>query len=299
MQASFRVLCLLFLIAAAALQRLRANELEYQLDAYYAAVDYYLGLTRRPIPHYEFKSEADIYKRLIFSSPVPRFMLLEASVNPLPLLGVWTRRQAPHFYRGMQAGESNLVRSVTTGFEEPWAASVFLGQIVDFKPTKKRRYAEGRGHVGYLVSAGNYHIKDNDMVKDDWVEAEWKVKGDRIFPDMKLHWSFRVGAKSHANREVADVYYVGIRRSRTDYRVRRLSWINNSGVMYKFDFRRSNLAAVQHHLVVDKKFPLGKGRLVPSLSLGFIRREKDKYSGSLRDRDPRSFEFLFQPNLEF
>ncbi|HRY28728.1 MAG TPA: hypothetical protein P5079_01675 [Elusimicrobiota bacterium] len=277
-----------------------ANEIEYQLDAYYTSVDYYVNLTQSPIPYHEFKSETDIYKKLILSSPIPRFLLLETSVNPLPLLGVYLKRQARDFYDDTQFSEdSNLIRSITTGFEEPAAVSLFFGNIVDFKPVKKRDYAEGRGHIGYLVSAGNYHIKDNDMMKDDWVETEWKVKGDRIYPDMELRWSFRIGAKFHARKEITDVYYLGVRRSRIHFKERGFSWLNNSGIMYKFDFDQSRLSAVQHHFVVDKKFPLPDKKVVPSLALGFLWRSEKKYTGDLGDARRTVFQFLFQPNIEF
>jgi hypothetical protein len=295
----------LLLSAAAALcvptaARAAWGEFDYQLDAYYTAVDFYVNLTTAPIPRYDGADEADIYKKLLFTSPVPRFLLLEASVNPLPLAGVWARRQAPDLYdRADLNDETNLVRAATTGFEEPWAVSAFLGNIIDFRPVKTKKYGEGRGHVGYLASAGNHHIKDNLMVKDDWWEAEWKIKGERLFPDLKLKWSFRLGAKSHSNAEIADAYYAGFRRSRTDYGKRGFSWYHNSGFSYKFDASRRGLAALQHQLVVDKKFPLEGRKWVPALSVGFLWRTRAKYEGSLQDAEARSFRLVFQPNVEF
>jgi hypothetical protein len=35
------------------------------------------------------------------------------------------------------------------------------------------------------------------MIKDNWQEYEWKMKGDRKSPIKKLSLSFRVGAKLH------------------------------------------------------------------------------------------------------
>lgn len=276
-------------------------EFDYQLDAYYTAADYYVSLTSSPIPFVPFTSEKDLYKKLFLSSPVPRFLLLEASVNPLPCLGVYLKRQAPAFYEDMQAsGDFNLIQSVTTGFEEPAALSLFLGNIVNFKPVRKKQFGEGKGHTGYLISAGNHHIQRNDMFKDDWIETEWKVRGDRILKDLKLGWSFRVGAKFHGHREVRDVYYLGLRRSRTDYAERRLwDWAKNSGFLYKMDFSQKNLAVIQHHFQVDKKFPLKKARLVPTLALGFIWQARDKYTGSLELPRRRRMEFLLRPNIEF
>lgn len=270
------------------------------MDAYYTAVDYYIHLSSRPIPYYDNKSEWQIYKKLFLSSPIPRTLLFEASVNPLPLLGVYLKKQTPAFYDGAQVSDhQNVIQSITTGFEEPAALSVFLGNIIDFKPKKRRSYAEGRGYMGTLVSVGNNHIKDNELVRDNWVEAEWKVKGDKKLADVKLHWSFRVGGKFHGNADIADVFYVGLRRARTDYGEKAFSFLKNSGIMYKYDFDVRNFNAVQHHFVVDKKFPMGKSRVVPTLAVGFVLRTKDKYKGSLKTEDEARFQFLFQPNVEF
>jgi hypothetical protein len=275
-----------------------STEYEYQLDAYYAAVDYYIHFTSAPVFYCTDNNEFEIYKKLL-SSPLPRYVILEGSANPLPLLGVYLKRQAPTFYHDAQLSHDvNLIRSVTTGFEEPAALSVFLGNVIDFKPMKKKSYAEGRGYIGYLLSAGNYHIKDNDLVKDNWLEAEWKVKGDKKLSNLKLQWSFRLGGKYHANIEIADVFYVALRRSRIDYDDHHFSWFKNSGLMYKFDFDTRTFKSIQHQLVADKKFPMPKGKIVPTLSLGFIWRAEEKYAGSLRTDSP-NFEILFQPNIEF
>jgi len=278
----------------------RTAEFEYQLDAYYTAIDYYIGLTDRPIPYYNVESERDLYKKLFLSSPIPRFVVFEASVNPMPLLGVYLKRQASSLYEDAQLSDDlNIIQSVTTGFEEPAAVSIFLGNVIDFNRVKKKSYGEGKGYKGYLISAGNYHIKDNDLIKDNWWEGEWKVKGERKNAKMKLAWSFRLGIKNHADAEIADVFYVGIRRGRTDYEHRKFSWFKNSGIMYKYDFSSKNFNGIQHHFVVDKKFPLPKGKMVPTLALGFIVRTRDKYSGSLNTEDRKEFRLVFQPNVEF
>jgi hypothetical protein len=274
------------------------QEWEYQLDAYYTAVDYTVHLTTAPIPYYDNTSEWEIYKRL-FKSPMPRYLIVEGSVNPLPLAGVYVKRQARSLYDKADYGrEQNLIQSVTAGFEEPAALSIFLGNVIEFKPTKRKSYAEGKGYIGYLFSAGNYHIKDNELIHDDWMEAEWKIKGDKKKSDIKLQWSFRAGAKLHSHAGIADVFYVGLRRSRVDYGNHQFSWLRNSGAMVKFDFDLHRYNPIQYEMIVDRKFPVKKSKVVPSLAIGFIYRTRDKYSRELQS-DSEEFQLLLQPNLEF
>ena len=229
---------------------------------------------------------------------MPRFLIFEASVNPLPLAGVHLKKQSRSLYDKGDIGEQNIFQSATAGFEEPAALSLFLGNVIDFKPVKKRKYAEGKGYIGYLLSVGNEHIKDNELIQDKWIEGEWKVKGDRKRDETKLQWSFRAGAKLHANSDIADVFYIGLRRSRVDYGVRRFSFFYNSGVMYKFDFDVKTFSPIQHQLVLDKKFPMPSFKAVPTLAFGFLYRTQDKYTGRLRDSTD-DFQILLQPNLEF
>ena len=72
--------------------------LELELDAYYSSVDVVLSLTDKPIPDVGEKGEFEIYKDLLLSSHIPRFLVLEASVTPMPCLGVFIRENAPGFY---------------------------------------------------------------------------------------------------------------------------------------------------------------------------------------------------------
>lgn len=274
------------------------QEWEYHLDAYYTALDYTLHLTTAPIPYFEHSGELEIYKQLI-THPMPRFLIFEASVNPLPLTGVYLKRQARSFYDSLDFGDDqNLVQSVTAGFEEPAALSIFLGNVIDFKQAKRKSYGDGKGYIGTLLSGGHYHIKDNDLIKDLWYEAEWKLKGERKKRDVKLQWSYRAGAKFHSHKEIADVLYVSFKRGRINYDHRGFSWLNNSGLMYTFNFSARDFNAIQHDLVVDKKFPVKGKKPVPSIMLGFVYRTDDKYTGSLKS-DTREFQLLIQPNLEF
>ena len=280
---------------------------ELELDPYYSAYGIYRSLTGLPIPHLEARNELEIYRELISKFYQPRTLVLEASFNPLPYAGTLIKKNARDFYDDMQwTSNFNAVQAVTAGFEEPWALSLFLGNVVSFDTINKSFQGKRNGYSGMLLSYGNYHIKDNVLVKDDWLEVEGKLKGEQILADRSLRWSFRGGMKFHGNRYIADSFHIGFRRSRTDFKENGRSsfWLHNSGFEYVSDFSQKKLEPIRHYLVVDKKFPAKNSRVAFTLGLGFVWTADKKYSGPLSSsvsgtRTPNSFQFILRPDLEF
>lgn len=285
-------------------------ELDYELNPYYSSASVFFSLTDEPIPHVGEKGELEMYLALLpraFSPKqlLPRFIVLEASVNPLPCLGLVVRDRWPGFYEDAEVQRNlNWVKAVTAGFEEPWAVSVLGGQFVNFD-IAGRDDVKGKGYGGLLVSVGTHHIKDNLLYRDDWIEIESKVKGDRKSPVKKLSWSFRVGAKFHANPYIADIVYVGLRRSRLDYVDDPAFVFSNWGFEYRFDMAVDRLAVdglrqARHVLLVDKKFLLPRVKFALTLKAGFIYTLADAYRGPLARSGPREdFQFVIRPNVEF
>ncbi len=274
---------------------------EYELNPYYTNAALFLSLTNAPIPNAGEKSELEIYRDLFLGSYIPRFMVLEASVYPMPLAGVWLKDQAPDIYSKGDVGDDlNFFQAVTEGFEEPWAVSLFLGNVMNFKRSGSPEFEGGnKGFMGYLLSVGNKHIKDNELIDDNWTEIEWKIKGDRDYPKQNLSWSFRIGAKYHDHAEITDVYYVSVRRSRLDFEAESSSIRHNSAFEYTFLFDQEDMAAVQHSFSVEKKFPQKGKKYAFTLALGIIYDKDRKYTGTLDDRDGDSFSIIIRPNIEF
>ena len=260
-----------------------ATTFEVEWDPYYTNVGLYQSLTGEPIPEVQFDNEAHVYTDLFHRSLSPRFAVLEASVNPLPIAGVMLRKHAPGFYDNMSLNDGfNLVESVTAGFEEPYAFSLFLGNVVNYSMGEGQP-ADNRGFMGYLVSGGNYHIRNNELISDRWYELEWKVKGDRHAIDEKLSWSFRLGMKLHDHPEITDVGYIALRRSHLGFNAPVLSWLLNAGYEFTYQFDKSDLRPVEYSLFIDKKLPLQKIGIAASLGLGIIHTTNRKYSGGLQD----------------
>jgi hypothetical protein len=242
-----------------------------------------------------------IYRDLIKGSAIPRYMLLEASVYPLPALGTYLKKHTPGLYAQGQIGNGgiNIIESATAGFQEPWAASMFFGNIAKLERPGETRTGTNMGYSGYLVSAGNKHIKDNVLIDDDWHELEWKIKGKRDYADEKLEWSFRFGWKFNSNPDITDVKYFSIHRSNLDYHAPLLHWLKNSSLDLKMEFSHHGNNVVREEFTIGKKFPVeGKG-FSPTLDIGFVWDSPSEYAGSLRNSNNSTLTLLFRPSVEF
>jgi hypothetical protein len=280
----------------------RRFELVFEPDAYYTDLDLIIGLTKAPIPQFGEMTESEIYRTLLSRAALlPQFLVLEASINPMPYLGTYIREHNEHFYDDSKiSGSFNWVKAVTAGFEEPYAFSLLAGNVANFHVPGSSDDTKGLGYSGYLFSMGNYHIKDNTLIQDQWREYEWKVKGDRKSLVKKLSWSFRIGAKLHGNPNITDIIYVSFRRNRLDYQSEKRSLFHNSGFEYTYDMDLRTFSAIRHYFYVDKKWPFQNKRMAFSLAVGFVWESAKKYTGVLASgRGKNDFQFILRPNIEF
>lgn len=291
---------LLLLAGSAAAEENRKVTPEIQFDPYYSSAGLSISLTGKPIPELGKTSESEIYTRLIRNFYKPRVMVAEASFNPMPYAGTLVRRSWPDLYGDAEISESlNLVKAVTAGFEEPWALSLFFGNVLNFE-SAKGSFSKRTGYSGILFDFGDYHIKDNVLVHDRWMQAEGKLKGDQFLEDRTLKWSFRGGFKLHDHPDVTDSLFLGFRRSRTDFSGAGNFWLHNSGFDMRVDFDSRTLSPISHYLILEKKFPL-KNKRALCLGAGFVWTSGKKYTGRLADRsgDSSGFSLILRPNLEF
>lgn len=283
-----------------------ANEVGYrpdfslELDAYYTSASLTLPLTVTPVPNLGELSEMEIYRYLLPRSFLPRFVTLEASLYPMPILGVYTLSNHPDIYANGDIGaDINIIESVTAGFREPYALSLFTGTVADFARPGESRKGGNRAYIGYLFSYGNRHIKDNVLVDDHWFEFEWKLKGDRDFNFEQLSWSFRLGSRIHENRDITDTIYLGLRRSNVDFRSSALSVLKNSSVTFMTEFAATSGKFLRQEVVVGKVYPLESLNLALALDIGGIWQSGSGYSGGLGEEAVDNFIFIFRPNIKF
>jgi hypothetical protein len=276
-------------------------EVVWEWDPYYTDVGANIPLTSKPIPVIRSDNETLIYTKLIEGSAIPRYMVLEASVYPMPILGTYLKKHTPGFYKQGEIGNSgiNVIESATAGFQEPWAVSAFFGNIAKLERPGETRSGSNLGYTGYLISAGSKHIKNNILISDKWYELEWKIKGKLNYPDEKLDWSFRAGGKYNANPNITDVMYFGIHRSNLDYRAPFLSELKNVSLDVKVQMAQRNAKIVRSEFVLGKKYPVTDKGYSPTLDIGLVWESPNEYTGSLRDRNSSTLTFLFRPSIEF
>jgi hypothetical protein len=273
----------------------------WEFDPYYTDVAINVPLTSTPIPTITSDSEFEIYSRLIEGSAIPRYMLLEASVYPMPVLGTYLKRHTPGLYNSGEIGNSgtNIIESATTGFQEPWAVSAFFGNIANLVRPGTELQGNNRGYTGYLVSAGSKHIRDNVLIDDIWYELEWKIKGKRDYPNDKQEWSFRAGAKFHDNPDITDVAYISIHRNNLDSRFSFLHWVKNTEIDMKLHFSQHDGQMVRLEMILGKKYPIADKNYTPTLNVGFIWSSPKEYNGALLTGTANTVTFVFRPSIEF
>lgn len=277
------------------------TEFVWELDPYYAEVSLHIPLTDRPIRAVSGSGELEVYRKLFVNSLIPRFMLVEAAVFPMPLIGVGLREYAKDFYRSFNVGTSNLnlLGAITAGFQEPYALSLFLGDMVSFVRPGEDKVCTNKGYMGYLLSYSNQHIKRNTLIPDNNFEMEWKTKGERVFRDDKLSWSFRLGAKVHEHPDITNTIYLGFRRSNLDFNADFLSFLNNSAIDFRWDFSAKDGRPIRQEYVVGKKYPIARWHMALKLDVGLIWEDPARYTGRLRDTDFQSVSAVFRPNIEW
>lgn len=286
---------------ASAVQGEEESSWHLELDAYYANVNFDFPLAETTVPNLGETSEFEIYRYLLKNSFLPRCVNLELSAYPMPLLGVFLRSNYPDAYESAAGDDVNPIEALTAGFREPYALSLFFGNIADFVKSGEAHREGNRAYIGYLFSVGDHHIRHNQLIDDHWLEIEWKLKGDRNFKEEKISWSFRVGSRLHENTEIADTLYLGVRRSNLDYHSEVLSWSKNSSVSLMTEIGAEHLDFQRQELIFGKKFPLKSKNVALTLDFGGIWQiEKRIYSGRLAaDNDVHNFIFVIRPNLIF
>jgi len=269
---------------------------EYELDIYYTNIGLFIPLTQKPMKEVVLEDESGRYLKMLRNAFNPRIFLIEGSVYPLPVLGVYIKDRYSSTYDKAEIDRDfNIIQALTEGFEEPYAISLFLGNVIRFKsPGEAEQKAINKGYSGFLFSIGDQHIKDAVLIDDDWYEVEFKIKGDRRIDEIYHSWSFRIGAKIHANPDISDVNYIGIRRELFNDKVGKYAWYQNTGVDYKLSFSRQTGNVVQNQFIVTKRWPHASG--IFSLGIG-VTSNNDRYTGALAEDD--ELKLILRPGYSF
>ncbi|MCK4709107.1 MAG: hypothetical protein KAU21_10860 [Gammaproteobacteria bacterium] len=170
------ILCILSALSPIAIaeeQDKTIVQFEYELDTYYSNISWLINFDNKQIPVIKDDDEENIYKKLITNVALPQYMLIEFSINPLPILGTYIRTNHETTYDDTMLGNNiNLIQAMTAGFEEPYALSLFFGSVVQYSKGNEETKSKNKGYMGYLFSVGDQHILNNKLIDDDWYELE-------------------------------------------------------------------------------------------------------------------------------
>ncbi len=286
------------------------------IGLHYMPLGWNIPLTSEQIPTIAPQGETEIYSYLL--SRPPRFLVLETSVYPLPLSGIALKKYQSEFYYRMENEFGfNVIESATSSiFEEPWAMSLFFGNVVDFIPFQKNQDAwewkkdpkndskdsdfQGKGYSGILVSYGTHHIRRNTLIRDDWAELEIKLIGSHNNPKIGVDWSYRIGGRLNFHPEIKHYVYIGLKRDRTDSdRIYPVSLWRNSYFSFKLSYLPDENKFRDLQLLLGKKWPITSWGVIPELTLGAVWKITSSYTGTLAKDDVQEVQFVISPNLRF
>jgi hypothetical protein len=288
------------------------TELLLEFDPYYMPLGWIIPLTGDPVPVLELEHEQQVYWHLLGHLFSFQTVVLEVSGYPLPLLGAGIRAWMPEFYRACTIFPGfNLVESLTTSyFQEPYAVSLFWGQVVNFTTTKDifihiisnqavtNVYA-GNAYSGLLFTYGSHHINHNLLIPDDWLEIEIKMKGTRFNSQIEMSWNYRFGERLNFNPEIKSYLYFWVKRDHLDKKLSEFSLIYNCFLEFFIWFSTDDWRFMKSMVMYGKNFPVADGQLVLGIGLGVIWNITPMYTGSLYDSEWTEFQLLVVPIIRF
>ena len=297
-----RLLVLLPLLLSALQGTENDLSFDYELDPYYSNVSAFFQIGDEPVIDGTDVPEYKLYSELMLDSWKPNTFIVEAALHPAALAGVAYRNVFPTDYEHAEINtlDVNLIHALTAGFEEPYALSLFIGRMVIFNQKGAEHIGGNRAYAGYLLSVGDYSIKDNRAIYNQWVNVEAKLKGTRDIDEHTLDWSFRVGAKINKNPDFADSVYIGARRSRIDFFKGIWSWVYNSGFDVMAAVSTDDFELIHAQAVFEKSWPLdAEEKITFGLEFGYMYEGNGKYRGSLYEEGVTNHRLILRPNLSF
>jgi len=276
-------------------------EYDYELDIYYSNVSAFIDLdSANEITDATNYSEVALYSELVSNTFNPNIFLVEAALHPMPIAGLYFRENHEDLYDRSKMQDFNLIKAITAGFEEPYSLSFFFGRMMIFHNKKGEHIGKNRAYMGYLITIGDYSIKDNVAHWDRWANIEFKLKGTREKKNSDLDWSFRVGSKIHENPYFVNTIFIGARRSSTDYKKSVFSFVYNSAFSSMLEVSADTLHLTGAEMMLEKKFPLSWGeKMAFGLGIGYLYNSGAKYKGGLKDEGIDNHQLIFRPNLKF
>jgi len=260
--------------------------------------------------------EREIYSILCRRFLAPKFILFQTTIYPLSALSSYLETDYPGVYDKFNIGyDINIMRSIGAGHEEPYAFSLFLGNILllSYVKTDKKKQTQlkqsGSALAGLVFSTGNHQICDNIYLNDPWYQFELMLVGKLNEHQVRrMSWNFRLGVKYHKNNLIRDVIILSLEKNNTDWRPTGFSLFKNSIFKYKayipVSFSDNPPFSVYQLFSYGKKVPvtLFKKKVFLILAGGVCWDWVYRYDRNLKEFENKPsghLTWLIQPNIEF
>ena len=282
------------------------------LDAYESYASLFYNVKKGPPREIKARNEMEFYWKLFLHSLKPYYFLVQSSDYPLPhataLFKQNNRRSYHDLDWDLSSTETNVLEMLASGYEEPYAFSLFLGYLTPFwqitEPNEKRQI--GSAISGFVLTIGNRHIRDLELIGDNWYEIKWSLKGDKGTKAHHMKWNTQLGGKFHNHPEIFDTFFFRLYRDHLDREHYGLSFWQNSSFEYRAQIPVKNLSSVSeiedvfslHYLDIGKKFPSRRWKgTVYTINTGIY---WEKYRDSRNGNDPsKTWSFFLRPNVVF
>lgn len=290
------------------------------LGPYRSYSSLYINFLRNaPIEVMNPKQEYQIFTRLLEKIYAPHYFLLQGTIYPTATISSFVETDNPKLFNRFNTYfDLNLLRAVGGGYEEPYAVSIFLGNLIFFSRdriintlNRSERKQTGSALGGFLISGGHWHIQDNIRIDDWWYEILFMLGGSLNETSVRrIEWNFRTGLKFHQNPLPADVASVTIQRDHSEWKYRGWSLLRNSGFKYICHFPVGEDArhlpfTSRHYFILSKKYPWPK----PIFGINFLLKfglgvdweyikEFDRQQRTFFSKETSSLSWVIQPNID-
>ena len=251
------------------------------------------------------EDEFGLYRELAIRSVKPGHVLLEITGYLFASFTASMEDRKNEEYHKFDIGENfNLLKNFSAGQQEPWSASLFLGQLATFWDLDENDYliVAATGVSGLVLTGGLYQLFDNSYVRSNWYRIEWKVKGGGSSGANKQSWDLKTGYRNYGLSEISNTITLVLKRKKT--KKTRFDWrvFHNSMTSIEFELPTTGTKEGFSRVygAYGKYFPFLK-RLV-GIELGVLfekRREYDSVKEKFGAEKERFWEIFLKPVVVF
>lgn len=247
------------------------------------------------------EDELKLYRDLVRRSFRPGYFLIELTEYPLAAFSAWMEvEQNSSYHRFDIARQFNLIRSLGAGYQEPWSASVFLGQLATFWDLDEHDelVVAARGAAGLVATAGLQQLFDNCVVDARWLRVEWKVKGEGLEGSRERFWDLKAGYRWYGIPELSNAINLSLKRQRTDKQSRGAGLSDNSTTALELQLPTSEISGGFSRVLFEYARFVPFRKVLAGLKVGFLyehRRPYEAETGAFGAEKVKSWEFILQP----